>query len=472
MKMKRVLILLLAVICLLPMGALGEEKAALFIAYDEATDKWGYIDVNGQWVISPQFDSADIFRGDYAAAYINSPDTAWGIIDREGNWVVPPEYYVDSGYDGWTYGGLDIGVYYLWKNNDIEGGMGFFDVRSGYFSGLVFQEELSFWGREDCPLVGVVLDGRPCYMDRTNGSVAFFLPDELSFGEYGQPSDFCDGFVCVFADDGDYIHPVILDEKGRTVDLGDWIISDLYTAFYGGVLPVMDPDTGLYGYFDLKAGKMLTPAQYTDADAFSSGYACVCLGENDWGHIDRQGNLVARGFPEPYTFFGDYAFLKDAHLLINAQGETVLSLPGMQVAVQWDDELREEYQYYVSPDGLMEILVEGKTSYCGIMNLQGEWVLPPQKGQYVYRGEETFSEEGWRFFSGGCQAIRRWESGKSGKIAYVNTEGEFITDFVYDDAGAFLNGLARVGKWYQGVGYGAYINTKGEEVFSWTWNDD
>ena len=61
-----------------------------------------------------------------------------GIINEMGNWVVEPNFFVDDGYDEAYYGGLNTGIWQVWKDDLTETGlMGFFDVPSGYFSGLV-----------------------------------------------------------------------------------------------------------------------------------------------------------------------------------------------------------------------------------------------------------------------------------------------------------------------------------------------
>ena len=54
------------------------------------------------------------------------------------------------------------------------------------------------------------------------------------------------------------------------------------------------------------------------------------------------------------------------------------------------------------------------------------------------------------------------------KVVYVNEQGTIIVDFLYDDGGAFLNGLAMVRKGNQ-MGY---IDTQGNEVYSWIYSHE
>ena len=495
--MKRALFICLILLCFATI--VHAEREPLFPAYDKMTGKWGYINCEAEFVIPPQFNWASIFRGDYAAVAVTDQyddqgfAETWGyqgIIDCQGHWIVEPAYVVDDGYDGWTYGGLNMGHYFIWKSSnerveDEDLKMGFFDVRSGYFSGLISDGEIDF--RSSARLVPIWLDHQDCYVDRTNGRVELILPDDLYCDTISTRSEFSNGYAMVLKDDGeDDFVPVIIDEQGnrQTLDGLRFFGDDMDAVITpGGILRVQDKATGLYGYYDLKNQKYLIQPCYIWAGDFSvSGCACVRLDDGTYGHIDYQGNVIASGFLSDYTFLGDYAYIKDPmnveNRLIDIEGNTVLILPSMKVNEQWDDELRDEYNYYVTSNGLLEVdTPEG----CGILNVQnGEWILPISTSQYIYQGEDVFAEEGWRFFSEGYQAIiRYWETGAkevqlangetrmetvySHKIAYMDEQGEFITDFIYDDAGAFLHGLASVKR----DDLSGYININGEEVFMW-----
>ena len=405
--------------------------------------------------------------------------------------MLQPRYFVDGGYDGWYYGGLDMGYYQIWEypyDENEEPKFDFFDVPTGYFSGVIFDDEMIFWNGSR--LVPVTLSGRICYVDRHSGELAFFLPDGLdtNFGD-GVESEFVDGFTTVCADEEEWEGIMscngtfIISDRGEVLDLSGIIYDDTKNGLYaeltqGGLMAARDEKTGLLGYYDLNKMDWRVPPQFLAGDAFSySGFACVELETGSYGHIDTQGNLLAQGFGEWYHFLGDYAYLKEKNILIDAAGETVISFPeGCSLQKQWDNEMREGYDYYVSPEGLMEVYYQNVKGY-GVMNLQGAWVLPPQKDQYLYCGEEFFSEEGWRFFSDGLQAVRR-TLGISGErtitmkddttkqvpisrgIGYINTQGETVIDYRYDDAGAFLDGLASVERDGQ---YG-YVDRFGHEI--------
>ena len=61
------------------------------LAVKTENNKWGYINKDGDMVISPKYDGADSFRGDYAIVYINkndSNDTSRYIINKKGETVL------------------------------------------------------------------------------------------------------------------------------------------------------------------------------------------------------------------------------------------------------------------------------------------------------------------------------------------------------------------------------------------------
>lgn len=59
------------------------------LAKGKQTDKIGFYNTKGVWVIKPQFEGVREFQNGYAAAKLNDK---WGIIDTSGNWVIKPIY--------------------------------------------------------------------------------------------------------------------------------------------------------------------------------------------------------------------------------------------------------------------------------------------------------------------------------------------------------------------------------------------
>ena len=268
-------------------------------------------------------------------------------------------------------------------------------------------------------------------------------------------------------------------------------------------------DPPIMGYFDLNAMDWRI-ASHTEQDGLvyrfrevypfsGNGYACVKLDNGNYGHIDTQGYvLFSDGFvtwnskfgretkpiTQPYQFFGDYAWIEEANVLIDPAGEVVLEIPeGWEPVSQWDDEMDHAKDYYVSPGGVVELQqpVRGGGYQTGFMTIDGQWLL--DMNCYGRAWDDGFPEA-HRFFSEGLQVviknvgIKEWRTvhnTKTGdyqepiydtKVGYVNEQGTMIVDFLYDGGGAFLNGLAMVRKGNQ-MGY---IDKQGNEVFFWTDN--
>ena len=140
--MKRWIIIvsvILMILCLLAAAAGAEDAGMNDELYPKQAENelWGYSDAAGTWVISAQYQEADDFRGNYARVSICKEDGNYydGIIDRGGEFVLQPDYYIDDGQDDYVkgYGTWDDGYYIVNREDAPEG---FFDVRSGSFSGL------------------------------------------------------------------------------------------------------------------------------------------------------------------------------------------------------------------------------------------------------------------------------------------------------------------------------------------------
>ncbi len=435
--MKRIIIAVLIALLLTRSPAAMAENAALFPAYDEATGKWGYIDANGQWTIAPMFETAGIFRGHYAAVSTGVPwEYTMGIIDSDGKWVVEPNYLVDAGYDGWTYGGLNEGMYSLWdsREGDTAGEYphyGYFDVPSGYFSGIVFYGEMSWWTQEKLVPIG------NAFYDRATGQKIIGLPESYYTDWTGNESVFHDGFAPILKEMplGETDETCFVDQQGHIIELLD--LRFRKEGWACGLLCASEKEAAseeppIIGYFDLNAMDWKI-ASYTDPDGLvcrfleaypfsGNGYACVKLANGNYGHIDVHGNVLfsdgyvtwenqfgwnQKQIAQPYQFFGDYVWIEEANVLIDPMGKVVLEIPeGWQPQAQWDDELEHAKDYYVSPGGVVELLrsVRSGGYQSALMKLDGEWLLDPD----IYSrgwGEEV--PEGHRFFSEGLQAVEK-----------------------------------------------------------------
>jgi hypothetical protein len=73
---------------------LSNENSDIYPFLDDTKKKYGYMDKNGEILITPQFDEADDFIDGTAivAVYIKDGESKKGLIDAAGNYVIKPEY--------------------------------------------------------------------------------------------------------------------------------------------------------------------------------------------------------------------------------------------------------------------------------------------------------------------------------------------------------------------------------------------
>lgn len=160
---------LLMIFLFLPLFCLA-ENADLSPVYDETSGKWGYQNTTGQWVIPPSFDEAEPFLTGYACVSVDKNQHAYnryGIINIDGRMIVPPEYYIynDNGDEETP---SDLYIVSLVGDTHLSG---FFDTKSGVYSGLKWHDVL---GRMACDHLVPVLDenGHAGYASRETGEIA------------------------------------------------------------------------------------------------------------------------------------------------------------------------------------------------------------------------------------------------------------------------------------------------------------
>lgn len=407
---------------------------------------WGYMDYRGRTVIAPQFAWADEFRGAGYATAVPVGST-WqdggGIINRQGDWVVPPEYSLDTGYDGYLYGGEDTGVIWLQGTED-NGPEGFFDLRSGYFSGLRFCSP-SPWVSGTDNLIAVCTpeeDGwnDVGFVDRTTGELAL----DFRYGDTANPIIFCEGYavVCLWDEEGLDSRDLVIDKAGRELALPPGIVLD---PFYGdnfseGLLAVMREEDGLYGFIDTE-GKLAIAPQYSWVECFSEGLCCVYDEADRAGYINRRGEWV---IPPRYDSGADFSLgtalvsLGDVYILLDAAGQELACYPGNLGGLWCTD-----YGVGVTCDGLM-------------LNTRGQVLLEPGRG---YRLPEIAYDNAFDSvsFEEGLQAMVSAE----GRMGYLDTRGQEAIAFAWDRACRFRHGLALVEK----DGRLAYIDHDGDVVW-------
>lgn len=229
------------------------------------------------------------------------------------------------------------------------------------------------------------------------------------------------------------------------------------SEIYNDSMVVCDETTKRYGAIDA-TGKEITECLYKEMHPYSEdGYALVLRDNNTYAYLDRDGH--ARKAPDkeysklgllnddrvPACKDGKYGFLNE-----NMEEETEFSwealtsvtnhLAAAQKNGKWAIISRKGKE---KTDYIYDNVVTDDNGICSNQKVflvkEGKtYHIVTSKGKNV--GEETF-DNAKAFTKDGYAAVE-----KNGKWGFVNSEGEIVIDFQYDDASSFSNGYAAVKK--------------------------
>ena len=112
------------------------DNIVLAAVQDKASGLWGYIDRNGNYVISPKFQGAKNFKFNRAPA---KADNSWGLINGKGEFVVSPtndefEYYKDGVYK--SHGQIS-GFAYIDTTGKLIESYGSRDYEVSFINGII-----------------------------------------------------------------------------------------------------------------------------------------------------------------------------------------------------------------------------------------------------------------------------------------------------------------------------------------------
>lgn len=302
---------------------------------DERHQIHGFVDSNGDWVISPQFDEVGLFTEGLAAAKV---DERWGYIDASGAWVIAPQYHqVMSFSEGIAVVGLGSE-----KN-------GFIDTRGTRLPGPDFAEALSFSGG----IAAVKSEAGWGLINRQGGFVlepALAEIDTCTDARGYESACFSSGLLAAKAGElWGY-----LDRAGR------WVIPPRFARarrFSEGLAAAGEKD-GPIGYIDARGDWIISP-RFADALWFSQGRA-IALRQG--GEADQPGSQAV----------GDIALIDAAgrELAILDLGLDDSSKPDLSVV---ESQLLSVVDYFQS--GLLPARRKGQWGY---IDRNGDWTIEPQ----------------------------------------------------------------------------------------------
>lgn len=477
--MKRCFFIFLLILCLLPYLAWAEEGKPLYAVKDE-NGLWGYIDCKGKLVIPGTYTWAEDFRGDYALACqfpegftpekdhvgtYDLPDGRWmppeglsGIIDTTGQWVLPPEYsdVLSSDESACYAGGQDTGIYWFYGHAEGKPKQGFFDIPSGYFSGLIYDDvELEWTSHMDSELICVEVDDLKGFVRRATGETV--IPCQLDpLYRYGFDGDYC---AALPADADDPNAWILFDRQGNQVPLPEncFISNGSMVVHCEELIPVRNAESGLYGYID-GTGKLVIPCQYLYAFEFRDGRACVVLNEEEgaeeWAVITPENDIVLRRRGQANSRSGSGYYTHGLLPLgmdadgsvpfVDRDGNEVfrLDIPGLTSIHEFKE---NGVAFYVA-----KIDSPGYEHGVGLFNMQGEVLTPP-----IFLIEES---DWYEEFSDGLFPVTEIATLKMG---YIDARGQRAFPPVDGYCQEFRDGLARINLYPDVI----FVNREGNELY-------
>lgn len=216
-----------------------------------------------------------------------------------------------------------------------------------------------------------------------------------------------------------------------------------------------------YGLVDSQ-GKELTECKYTEVHDYSEdGYALVLRENNTYAYVDRDG-LARKAPDEKYTNLGllndnrvpvvkdgKYGFLDD-----NMEEKTEFIWESLTAVCNKRAAARKDGKWAIigrngkeKTEYIYDDVVTDENGVCSqqkvfIVKENGSYHIVDGKGKS--QGEETF-EAAKAFNKNGYAAVQ-----KNGKWGFINSKGELVIAYQYEDALSFSNGYAAVfkdGKW-------------------------
>lgn len=254
----RMLCQLAAISCLSSAPAMSQAPIATHLEQTESTSpklaeeagKWGYIDPNGKFIISPQFDSAGPFFEGLAAVEL---DRRFGYIGTDGHFVIQPKYFSAGPFK--------------------EG-----------FAWVLTRRPWTPLGTGEA---GFALFGHVTFIDHTGREIRHPFSAE-------NVRDFSEGLAVVRPGK---MYGGCSEKVGYLNTKGEWSIKPQFDEardFSEGLAAVNQGAKchggGKWGYID-KDGKLAIPFRYDFAWQFKNGHACVKEGEQ-WKRIDKNGNGI------------------------------------------------------------------------------------------------------------------------------------------------------------------------------------
>ncbi len=335
------------------------------------------------------------------------------------------------------------------------------------------------------------------YAANSEGMLCIYDGKKYGFiNEYGNESipfvydkayPFCEGLACVCRDErfgfinhkGETVLPFIydqassfheglayfeigdqygfIDEKGNQVFLLD---CDSVNSFNEGL--AYFSDNGKYGYID-KTGKVVIEPIYDDVDYFENGLAKVRVNDKV-GIINRMGQeIVPISYDDVEAVDGFFITQLDYEYgCINGKGKTILpeKYPGVYVHDGVVKFFNNDTWYVMDEKGHAiemehedsnkvpnsDLSIARRNDQYGIVNSRGEIIVP---FQYDDIGYFDFQTKFFANYNPAYEAILRFSVSIGEKYGVIDESGNSIVPCIYDSTQIFSNGMMMLQEDYE-----------------------
>lgn len=226
--------------------------------------KWGYINDRGQFMISPQYETASNFQENGLA--IVQLQGKYGVLNLYGKYVVPPKYEWISSFIEQRAVVID------------EEGFKVIDERGNLLTSKAYDFIATYQqGRAVAGITDEKENERYGYLDLQGREI---IPLK-----YRSASDFHENKAVIQMENKTY---ALIGRRGE-------MLQSYPYAFVGalgdGLLAFQKEENGKVGFIDLQGNVIISP-RYTGVQRFEGGRAIVNIAE---GYMDRYGLIDTRG---------------------------------------------------------------------------------------------------------------------------------------------------------------------------------
>lgn len=301
----------------------------------EVNEKYGIIDIEGNWIMEPKSDMPRYFEGGYGILYRLNQAPAF--TDTKGKilFSVPDAVLIQTFSDGVALFRTQFGD---------SGKVGYFDKTGKTIIKPQFADGRSF--NEGLAAVQPTKGGLWGFIDKKGQIV--IKP------QFNEASGFFEGLAGVKLN-GQW---GFINKQGRLVIPPQFSIGPYsFVRFEEGLAKVLHK--GKWGFIN-QQGQMIIPAQYDDASSFSEGLATVQI-NGKWGFIDRKGAIV---IPPQFDYADSFSeglapiSLNDLWGFIDKKGKIVIK-PSFQGTFGFRNriapvEMNKKWGYMRMPDCLVK----------------------------------------------------------------------------------------------------------------------